>query len=144
MHQHFFLQQKQPLTKNISWVSLKKNPQKGEGGAFFYFLTWSWKENRRAQSVPKEMGADTFALVGCSIWQVLHNLIWDFYSLPAGVPHFHKKALNIYLRTKVPPRERHLFWSYKKSLFRSLTTFSNEASVQSSQIKIVDWDCSKL
>lgn len=134
----FFLQQKQPLTKNISSANLKKNPQKGEGGAFFWILTWSWAEKRRAQSVPKETGTDTSALVGCSIGQVLDNHIRDFHSLPAGVPHFHKRH---WLRKKVPHRERHLSWSYKNSPFSSLTKFSNEVSVQSSQTRIIDWDC---
>lgn len=49
------------------------------------------KLNRKEKnSVLKEMGTDTSALVGCSIGQVLHNLIWDFHSLPGGVPIFMK------------------------------------------------------
>lgn len=40
--------------------------------------------------MPKEMGTDTSALVGCSIGQVLHNVKRDFQSLPAGVSIFIK------------------------------------------------------
>jgi len=57
--------------------------------------TLAEQKKRRAQTVPREMETTTFALVGYSTGQGLHNLIWDFHSLPAGALPFSQHALNI-------------------------------------------------